>query len=121
MITDRFSFEFIPQYSMEDLKKFVDSGDRFVIFGAGEASKDVKRWLFEKGKSVSAFLDNNIEKAGQLLDGVQIYHPNQFDFKNKKIIIVSHRAAEISRQLIDSIGLHIFKDFIASDYLGWIE
>lgn len=77
---------------------------RIVIFGAGEVYRKYKPCL-NKEISVVAFLDNNREKWGTYLDGVQIHNPvDILNLEYDKIVLLSVRAHEMKEQLF-SLGV----------------
>lgn len=75
---------------------------RIVIFGTGQIYKENKERL-DKEDEIAAFLDNDRFKQGGLVDGISVYAPEKIrDLSYDKIVIMSDRAVEMRRQLLEA-------------------
>lgn len=71
---------------------------KYIIFGTGEYYKRYKRWF--AGEDVVCLVDNSIEKQHTMIDGIEVYSPEEavscsYDY----IIILSFYAKEMRDQL----------------------
>jgi len=71
------------------------------LFGAGSASSNLVKRL-PKDVNVLGFLDNDIEKIGKIIQGLQVYAPTSLRLKTAEHILISSSFKdEIKKQLID--------------------
>lgn len=71
------------------------------LFGAGSASSNLVKRL-PKELNVLGFLDNDIQKIGKIIQGLQVYAPTTFRLKTAEHILISSSFKdEIKKQLID--------------------
>ncbi|MFC1741089.1 FkbM family methyltransferase [Nanoarchaeota archaeon] len=110
MDADLFS-DFEPSLSLEDVSRALGSEDAFVIFGSGPLVMKVMSFLKSRGKDVTAFLDSDRSKEGSVLEGIEVFHPSNFDFKGKKMILASYQELALAQDLISGYGLKYIDDF----------
>lgn len=76
--------------------------DRIVIFGTGKFYQNRKKILFENNIHVSAFLDNDTNKHGTILDGVPVYSPNKIkEICYDRILLMGLASDEMQSQLLN--------------------
>lgn len=101
--------EFVDEKEKEArLLRNVVEGDSIVVFGAGVLGKKVVRVLKSNCKAVVAVCDNNIERWGKQLSGVEISSPDNVVsiYSEAKYIIANKKHfQEIEMQLVEK-GIH---------------
>jgi FkbM family methyltransferase len=71
-----------------------------IVFGCGASGRQAVDLLREKGVEVLFFVDNNLERHGNSVEGIRVLSPNRLnDFKDVPIVIASDWAREIAGQL----------------------
>lgn len=101
-----------PRFSCSDVADFIDQNDEFVVFGASQGGRTLKKTLEQRDKQIVCFLDNDREKAGTIVDGRLVHHPSTFDYIDRKILIASYWTAEIATQLVRDHGQQSCRDFV---------
>ncbi len=94
--------KFGPKRDIKDALSF----DKYVLFGAGDSSDAVFRFLAAQGKQVIAYLDNDPGLHGRTRHGVGIHRPeNVHSFLNDEVAIVISCCFQndIARQLTDEL------------------
>jgi len=102
-------------YTLDDEKLFDNlsmctNEKEIFIFGAGSFGERVLEHLNNHSIKLSAFIDNDLNKRGQLLSNVKVVSLDDLP-TNMFIIIASTWHKEIKQQLTDK-GLKIGKDFL---------
>lgn len=73
---------------------------KIVVFGTGKAYRENKDRL-DSADEIIAFLDNDPEKQGTLLDDIEVYPPGKIETLDyEKIVIMSDFAVEMQEQLL---------------------
>ena len=86
---------FSDRCSKENLfrKKFYDElhADKILIFGAGRTGYDALHLLTAKGIKVCAFIDNDKQKQGGCIDGINVFSPEDALQRYKNVpVLVEH-------------------------------
>lgn len=89
---------------IENDKKLFENKEGIVIFGAGEKLKHLLCRLNElqvKDKVV-CICDNNCEKQGQEIEGIEVYEPEEAfrRYKKEMYIVYNQYSLEICQQLV---------------------
>jgi len=98
--------DFGHRRSIIDVLKF----DKFILFGAGDASSETYNYLISKKKKIVAYFDNNKALINKKRNGVNIFSPMMLDKifkKNTAIIITSSYQYEIASQLINKHNIKL--------------
>lgn len=93
---------------------------RVLVFGTGDYYQRYKKWLNQV--EIPALIDNDSNKQGQIIDGVEVISPNQINkFEYDKILILSFCYKEMKAQLI-SLGVDeqlIFHFYTIRRLIDW--
>ncbi len=77
---------------------------RVLIFGLSYHGRAVYRSLDRNIYDIVGFLDNNIEKKGQVFGSAEVYHPRDIDIVDFDMVIISGRYIDsMTRQLVDDL------------------
>lgn len=82
-----------------------------VIFGSGLAGQKMFNLLQEAGFSVVNFLDNDENKVGNNLFGLEIIHPNKFQKKEQHFIIIASQYENEMAQQLNDLGFLLNRDY----------
>lgn len=90
----------------DNLSKYISGNDmknrKLILFGKNYPSILIKRFLEQNHLTVSAFIDNNPNSIGEIVEGVQVYKPEDllsvFN-DNVVVFIASSHYAEMAMQL----------------------
>ena len=88
--------------------------DRVLMFGAGNASRGMARYLRDQGKTVAAYLDNDPARAGSRHDGVEVMAPGAVhhpDLRTLPIVVSTEAQSAVGRQLLDDLGVPLARVF----------
>ena len=83
-------------------------GKEIYIFGAGERGKTLNYSFSTLDITVKAFVDNNKDKAGSLIDGVRCVTPEEYQkcLENSVVIVAVVEASEVIAHL-ESMGAYV--------------
>ncbi len=84
--------------------EFYDLENKIIIlFGVGVYSKMVREYIESIGLSVSYYSDNNKEKHGKYIDGIEVLSPQQLKNIENKIVFITarHHVKQVNKQLYD--------------------
>jgi len=102
--------KFGPRRELKDVLKF----DKYILFGAGEASNEVCSYLESNNKKIIAFSDNNQKLIGQTKNNIPIISPSAISSllsSNVAIIISSSNQYIIANQLMEDLGIKLDRIF----------
>jgi len=108
------------QLNLKSFREFISRENNFVLWGASQGGRKVKKELLQKGKSVICFVDSDREKWGKEIDSVKVIPPTEllsFLRKGAKVLITSIFFPEISNTLEKEFGLKLLKDFSISPHV----
>lgn len=72
------------------------------VFGAHRIGQSIVNDARRVGIAVAGLLDNDQAKAGQRLDGIEVFHPTSIDLSDAVVVVASGRYSnEIIRQIKD--------------------
>lgn len=90
--------------NLKDFLKF----KKYVLFGSGEASDEVFKYLSKQKKEIICYLDNNPALINKKKNNINIYSPSKINeiFKKDIAIVISSSAQkEIANQLENDFGI----------------
>lgn len=90
------------------------AADRVLMFGAGNASREIARYLRGQGKTIAAYLDNDPARAGSRHDGVEVMTPDAVHhpgLRNLPIVVSTEAQAAVGRQLLHDLGVPLARVF----------
>lgn len=111
----------LDQY-VESLKRYFDGKMNFYIFGAGRYGRELLP-VFKTYNCIEAIIDNDTNKIGKKIDGVNIISLNRYlQNKNGKIVIAaSKKNTDIIMEQLRQNGLELEKDFwIYDEFVNYI-
>ena len=88
--------------------------DRVLMFGAGNASREIARYLQERGKAIAAYLDNDPARAGSLHNGIEVMAPDAVHhpgLRDLPIVVSTEAQAAVGRQLLGELGVPLARIF----------
>lgn len=88
--------------------------DRVLMFGAGNASREIARFLRDQGKTIAAYLDNDPARAGSRHEGVEVMTPEAVhrpDLRELPIVVSTEAQAAVGKQLLSSLGVPLARVF----------
>lgn len=91
------------KYQQESYYQKLIKNDEFILFGASKVGKNACKYLTDKGKKVKYFCDNDKQKWGKKILGVEIVSPDMLSSLaiNTPVLITSSFHKEIKEQLIN--------------------
>jgi FkbM family methyltransferase len=94
--------------------------DRVLMFGAGNASREMARYLRDQGKTIAAYLDNDPARAGSQHDGAEVLPPDavhQRELRELPIVVSTEAQAEVGTQLLETLGVPRTRVFSQVSYI----
>ena len=88
--------------------------DRVLMFGAGNASREMARYLRGQGLTIAAYLDNDPARHGSRHDGVEVMPPaavHHPDLRGLPIVVSTEAQAAVGRQLLDDLSVPLARVF----------
>jgi FkbM family methyltransferase len=85
-----------------------------LMFGAGNASREIARFIRDRGTTIIAFLDNDRGRTGSQHDGVQVLPPeavNSPELRGLPVIVSTEAQAAVGRQLLDTLHVPLARVF----------
>lgn len=103
-----------------DIDTIINTEDNFIVFGAGNAGRCAIRHLRGKGKRILFICDNDRDKQGTQVDGINIVSPEILVKSQEQLILIaSDFANEIAWQ-VKNFGCNRFYYFgYCFDYERW--
>lgn len=96
-----------------------DQNPRIVVFGCGLRGKRIEEILMKRGIKVSAFVDNDMQKVGSVIDGVEVVSLENEMLRNTLYVIsIKGYYNDVKEQLL-SQGIQKNKIYIPDMYI-WI-
>jgi len=108
---------FIPKNSLEDVARFIQNNDDFVVFGVNNVGKNIKGIIESYKKKVGAFIGFKAIIPDKYFENLPVYGIENISIKNLKIIIASYHQLEIVKYLHKQYGLLHLKHYIFWDHL----
>jgi FkbM family methyltransferase len=90
------------------------AAERVLMFGAGNASREMARYLRDQGLTIAAYLDNDPAREGSRHDGVEVMGPGAVhhpDLRCLPIVVSTEAQAAVGRQLLDDLGVPLARVF----------
>ena len=88
--------------------------DRVLMFGAGNASREIARFLQDQGTTIVAYLDNDPARAGSHHDGIEVMMPNAVhrpDLCELPIVVSTEAQATVGKLLLETLGVPLTRVF----------
>ncbi len=108
---------FEPQSSFDDVEKFIESNDDFVLVGqpgpASGVALDLEKKHAKKTKCFVPMGAWSLAAAGR----IEQANPQEIDWRKEKIIIASYHGLEIAWKLIKNYGLRCLREFVFFDHV----
>lgn len=103
-------------HEFDDAYLNIKNKDRFYLFGAGHDGAFVYDIIKKKYNNINlaGFIDNDLEKQGDMYCGLRVYSLNEIDFVQENAGLIISIAASVTNDLemqLSSYGLEKGKDF----------
>ena len=89
-----------------------EKGQCLYLWGAGYVGRYVKNLLLDRGITLTGYIDMNLVKQGQVINGLRVYDPEGIKRNGKIIVTVERKHYKGIMESLEKLNLTYAKDYI---------